>query len=200
MAVNWTKLKISTDVDQYFHFHLSETWKDKKSTINKTKSWKDRNTKKVKRQISIKEFNIVISGQYCALPIFVYLNPSFLKWFYKLMVVVSTRLPSFNSTWGNGNPRVKTNGSVWWQNLFCHSKWHSCILRTAPVRHMSYFDMWSTGISHDENMWNTGIPHVVTCEVLVTHMLQVSHKMRTCEVLVTHMLQVSHMLWHVRYW
>ena len=24
MAVNWTKLKISTDVDQYFHFHLSE--------------------------------------------------------------------------------------------------------------------------------------------------------------------------------
>ena len=37
-----------------------------------------------------------------------------------------------------------------------------------------------TGISHDENMWNTGIPHVVTCEVLVTHMLHVSYQYLTC--------------------
>ena len=50
MTVSWTKLKISTDFDQYFHFQLSEILKHKKKTRKKAEKIEVQKDKKAKRQ------------------------------------------------------------------------------------------------------------------------------------------------------
>ena len=89
---------------------------------------------------------------------------------------VTTGLPSFKNMTGLCRPRAETNGLVWWQNFLCHSMWHSCILRAAPVRHMSY-------------TWVTSTSHVTTCGIPVFHIFLIMWD--TCRPHVK--------IWHVSY-